>query len=512
MRFMKKIILMCICCMATFLASAQTPDKNWNFGFHGGATQYRGDLGNDFYKTNVPFYGFGGLSVSRYLGEHLDLNLLATKGEFGSSNGDIRQDVTTATLNLRFHVLGPASFARPYLFIGGGAMLFDKNITITAKQVDYVAPAFGAGLNVKLGQSVMLNIQETFMYTSTDKRDEVVAGSNDAYLMHMVGLTFNFGNKKDADNDDVSDSRDKCPNTPAGVVVNKLGCPLDKDNDGVADFIDTCPDMAGTEALSGCPDKDSDGIADKDDTCPDASGVAALMGCPDKDEDGIADKDDTCPDEKGSIVLKGCPDTDGDSIANGDDKCADTKAGYIVDASGCPFDTDKDGVINEEDPCPDQAGSVSLKGCPDTDADGVADNEDRCPNAKGNIANKGCPEITKADIKKITEIASQIFMETGSDKLKVASLSQLDALTDILKKYEVANLIIEGHTDSRGDDASNMALSQKRTESVKTYLMEKGIMESRLTAVGFGETKPVADNNTSLGRAKNRRVELKTSY
>jgi OmpA-OmpF porin, OOP family len=88
----------------------------------------------------------------------------------------------------------------------------------------------------------------------------------------------------------------------------------------------------------------------------------------------------------------------------------------------------------------------------------------------------------------------------------------LDELALILKKYEMANLVIEGYTDSKGEDAYNMTLSQKRTESVKTYLMGKGLMESRLTATGFGETNPIADNKTTLGRAKNRRVELKTAY
>jgi outer membrane protein OmpA-like peptidoglycan-associated protein len=179
---------------------------------------------------------------------------------------------------------------------------------------------------------------------------------------------------------------------------------------------------------------------------------------------------------------------------------------------GCPIDTDKDGLLDEEDACPDKAGSLALKGCPDTDGDGVSDKDDRCPTVKGTIANKGCPEMAKEDVKKITNIASKIFFETDSDKLKVASLAQLDELALILKKYEAANLQIEGHADSQGADDYNLNLSQKRTESVKSYLMSKGIMESRLTAVGFGESKPVADNNTSLGRAKNRRVELKTSY
>jgi len=358
----------------------------------------------------------------------------------------------------------------------------------------------------------MLNLQETFLYSNADNRDGVEANENDAFLFHTVGLSFNFGKKRDADHDGVSNYRDKCPETPALVVVDKVGCPLDKDGDGVADYLDACPDLAGLKELNGCPDRDGDGIADKDDNCPDVKGLAAYNGCPDTDGDGVIDNLDRCPDVAGFANLKGCPDTDNDGVADLDDKCPNTKAGYKVDATGCTLDNDHDGIVNEEDACPDKAGALVFKGCPDTDGDGVADKDDRCPAVKGTIANKGCPEMAIADVKKITQIASKIFFETNSDKLKVASLVQLDELASILKRYEAANLSIEGHADSQGADDYNLNLSQKRTESVKVYLMGKGIMESRLTAIGYGETRPIADNKTAIGRAKNRRVELKTSY
>jgi outer membrane protein OmpA-like peptidoglycan-associated protein len=305
------------------------------------------------------------------------------------------------------------------------------------------------------------------------------------YLLHSIGFTYNFGKKKDADKDGISDYKDKCPDTPASVAVDKVGCPLDKDADGVADYLDACPDLAGNKELKGCPDKDGDGVADKDDKCPDVAGLVALKGCPDADKDGIADIEDKCP---------------------------ETNPRYKVDVMGCPVDNDQDGIFNEDDTCPELAGTATAMGCPDKDGDGVTDAEDSCPDVAGLLVNKGCPEIAKEDSVKITKIASKIFFETNSDKLKVASQAQLDELVIILKKYENANLTIEGHADSQGADDFNLNLSQKRTESVKTYLMSKGIMESRLTAVGFGESKPIADNNTSEGRAKNRRVELKTSY
>jgi OmpA-OmpF porin, OOP family len=510
---MRKLILISTCFVFALALSGQTIDKKWNVGLHGGFTQYNGDLGNDFYKTNI-VYGIGGISFSRYISEHFDLNMDIFKGTVGYNTADdyFNSDVTTASLNARFNVLGPKSFARPYIFLGGGIMLFDKELDISDEKIDYIAPSFGAGINFKLGPSVMFNINEAFLYTNGDERDGVVGGNNDMFLFHSIGLTFNFGHKDDEDGDGVSDFRDKCPNTPQGVSVDKKGCPLDRDGDGVADYLDACPDNAGEKALSGCPDKDGDGVADKDDECPDVKGLASLNGCPDKDGDGVADKDDRCPDVAGLIALKGCPDEDLDGVADIDDKCPNTKIGYVVDANGCAIDSDNDGLVDEEDECPDLPGSLALKGCPDTDMDGVSDKHDRCPTVKGTIENKGCPEMAVADVKKITQIASRIFFETNSDKLKVASLSQLDELTTILKKYDAANLTIEGHADSQGDDAYNLTLSQKRTEAVKTYLMSKGIMESRLQAIGYGETNPIASNNTADGRAKNRRVVLKTSF
>lgn len=538
---MKKLLLLTICFALSLGLYAQTIDKNWNIGLHGGISQYKGDLGNDFYKTDMALYGLGGISASRFITNHFDINLLITKGVIGYNRpaGNFRRNITTSTVNFRFNILGHRSFVLPYIIVGGGFALFDKDLTISEKKVDFIAPSFGGGVNFKLGPSVMLNLQETFMYTTGDSRDGVYANENDMYLFHTIGFTFNFGNKKDADGDGVSDFRDKCPETPSKVAVDNNGCPLDKDGDGVADYLDACPDHAGTVALRGCPDSDGDGIADKDDecpnekgpkelkgcpdrdgdgvadkhdNCPDEKGLVALNGCPDKDGDGVADKDDRCPDAAGALALKGCPDSDNDGVADLDDKCPKTKDGYVVDEFGCPMDNDKDGLVNEEDDCPDQAGVLALQGCPDTDGDGVSDKYDRCPKVKGTMKNKGCPEMAVEDVKKITNIASKIFFETNSENLQVASLAQLDELAIILKKYEAANLTIEGHADSQGEDDYNLTLSQKRTESVKKYLMEKGILEHRLTAIGYGETQPIADNDTELGRAKNRRVVLKTSY
>ena len=201
---------------------------------------------------------------------------------------------------------------------------------------------------------------------------------------------------------------------------------------------------------------------------------------------------------EGKFILNGCP-------------LYATKIPIILDNDLIP-DSDGDGVVNEEDDCPSIKGLAFLKGCPDGDGDGIADKDDKCPAVAGIKANNGCPEIPKEIVTQITKIASKIFFETGSDKLKSGSKTQLDDLADILSKYPEAKLSVEGHTDNTGNPEKNVQLSQKRCESVKNYLVSKGIDANRLSATGYGDTKPIADNKTADGRAKNRRVELKTQY
>ncbi|MES2514590.1 MAG: OmpA family protein [Bacteroidota bacterium] len=493
---MKKIVLLCAGLLIACITKSQTEDRKWNIGLHGGITQYNGDRGQGFYATDQATYGFASVSASRFLGKHFDLSLFLTRGEVGNNeprtawspavdNPRFLTRLNTANLVLRYNILSSRYILRPYLYAGVGGIMHEDYQTVNDERYDYALPSAGGGLNIRLSPVVSLQLQESFMYTTADDIDFEVNEFNDGYLYHTIGLTFNLGKKKDADKDGVSDKDDKCPDTPTGVMVDKKGCPIDKDGDGVADYNDNCPDVAGVSSLKGCPDKDMDGIADKDDRCPEVFGTVEFKGCPDSDKDGVADIDDKCP---GTI------------------------ASYKVDATGCPMDNDKDGLVNEEDLCPDLAGPLAFKGCPDTDGDGVSDLTDRCPKVKGTMENKGCPEIAKEDVRRITLIASKIFFETNSDKLKLTSHAQLDDLAAILSRYEGANLTIEGHTDNVGEDAYNMDLSQRRTESVRAYLISKGVSSARLTAIGYGETRPVGDNKKASGKAQNRRVELKTSY
>jgi outer membrane protein OmpA-like peptidoglycan-associated protein len=178
-------------------------------------------------------------------------------------------------------------------------------------------------------------------------------------------------------------------------------------------------------------------------------------------------------------------DSDGDGVSDKFDVCPKTPEGYRVDDDGCPLDDDKDGVINEEDKCPNLAGLPEFGGCPELRADLIE---------RFNLAAKG------------------IYFETAQDVIKTESYTTLDTLVMILNENPNLRVVVEGHTDNQGDAAANLNLSQKRANAVKRYLVEKGIATARLTPVGYGETKPVADNGTADGRALNRRVNFVISY
>jgi large repetitive protein len=212
----------------------------------------------------------------------------------------------------------------------------------------------------------------------------------------------------------------------------------------VLDTADACRDVA----------EDKDGFEDAD-GCPD----------PDNDKDGVLDVNDTCPDVP--------EDTDG-----------------FEDADGCPDpDNDKDGLLDPDDACPEQP----------EDKDFFED-EDGCPE-------EGAPRV-KLTCEKI-EIKDRVYFDTNSDRIQERSFGLLDEVATVLKTATyIKKLRVEGHTDSVGADKKNLDLSKRRAASVRKYLTEHGIEDTRLDSEGFGEQKPIADNKTNEGRAENRRVEF----
>ena len=216
---------------------------------------------------------------------------------------------------------------------------------------------------------------------------------------------------------------------------------------------------------------------------------------------------DGCPDE--------IPDTDGDGINDIKDGCIRQPEDFdgFEDEDGCPdLDNDGDKVIDSADNCPNVKGPIENRGCPDTDrdGDGVVDRLDNCPDVAGTAKNQGCKKkqlviLTSTQIK----ILDKVYFRTNKAKLQRRSRRLLNNVAAVIIAHaEIAMVRIEGHTDDKGDDAANKELSQKRAEAVVAYLVDKGVAEDRLKAVGFGEENPIEDNKTRKGRSANRRVEF----
>jgi OOP family OmpA-OmpF porin len=209
---------------------------------------------------------------------------------------------------------------------------------------------------------------------------------------------------------------------------------------------------------------------------------------------------------KGSLVI----DSDLDGVCDSLDKCPSTPG--LASYHGCPStDSDGDGIADDKDKCPSQAGILANEGCPvaDSDGDGINDFEDKCPFVAGGYATQGCPVVTNNLQDTINRLAGAVFFITGEALLTKEAKQALNDLAQLLSANALVLITIEGHTDNSGNTAANQFLSLARAEAVKAYLVTKGIKDSRLSANGFGNTRPVASNRTKEGRAANRRVEIK---
>lgn len=298
-----------------------------------------------------------------------------------------------------------------------------------------------------------------------------VGSGNNAF---ELGLIYYFGKKK-------AKAKKKMPEEP-----------LDSDGDGILDEEDLCPEVPGLLDYQGCPepakkelpilnDYDKDGITDDNDLCPYEAGLARYQGCNDRDEDSIWDHLDACPLLPGKVENYGCP----------------------VKIDG--IDSDNDGIPDRVDKCIYIKGLAEFDGCPDTDEDGISDLKDECPYIKGTHERHGCPEVVSD--KSIS--VDLVEFDTDEDIVKKQYYPLLDRVAFHLKNNPKMYLILEGHTDNEGNHLYNYNLSQRRTAAVKHYLMRRGVSMEQLETHFFGETKPREANASNIGKARNRRVELR---
>jgi len=437
------------------------------------------------FETSNDIGFIGGATVGRLFESGLRLELEArysqndfdevsnAAGDSNNADGDINSIAIMANGWFDFNAAGAL---HPYIGGGiGGARVEVRDFSAQGTggggfTDDDVVLAYqgGAGINFDITDRTTIDLGYRYFATE-DPGYNTSGGEFDfEYEQHVALLSLRYvfapTGRTDSDGDGVPDVLDKCPNTPAGAPVDSNGCPLDSDGDGVPDYQDKCPNTA-----AGVP-----------------------------------------------VGSDGCPlDADGDGVPDNLDECPNTPAGAPVDAKGCPLDSDGDGVPDYLDDCPNTpAGAVvNAKGCPtvvDSDGDGVPDDRDQCPDTPPGVpvTSTGCAADQVA-------ILEGVKFEYDSAKLTLNAEKILDEVAQTLKDSPGFRIELSGHTDSKGADDYNQRLSQSRAESARRYLVNKGIDPSRIEAVGYGESRPIAPNadpdgsDNPEGRAKNRRTEFK---
>ena len=221
--------------------------------------------------------------------------------------------------------------------------------------------------------------------------------------------------------------------------------------------------------------------------------ICALYPNSDSDNDGVTDKNDHCPGTPAGIAVDehGCPlDRDNDGVPDHQDLCPGTRPGTEVNQQGCP-DSDGDGVADNVDECPGtpEGAQVDDKGCPiNSDGDKVPDGIDQCPNTPMGVPvdKVGCPLNVGDKLGEVHFAFDKSALRDNARQQLVALANQYKSQYRSLEPAERPMLKIVGYTDITGPEAYNEGLCLRRANSVKDFLIEQGIANSKLKTVSGG--------------------------
>jgi outer membrane protein OmpA-like peptidoglycan-associated protein len=313
-----------------------------------------------------------------------------------------------------------------------------------------------------------------------------------------AGLTFSGValSLYDSDKDGISDKIDHEPDTPKGYPVDKWGVTLDTDRDGVPDAVDKEPNTqkgARADRFGVSIDSDGDGVPDGIDREPNTLRGAVV------DQYGV------------SI------DSDGDGVPDGLDKELNTPKGALVDKYGVSMDSDHDGVPDGLDKEPNTVSGAIVDRfgvALDSDGDGVPDGLDLEPNTPRGVPVDNLGRALKEQEKILVQEGfirlNKVYFDLGKATLTVESYDALNGVAELLIKYPMLKIEIQGHTDNSGSREKNLALSQERAQTVLDYILkhEPELKRENFTVVGYGPDKPIAPNVTPEDKKLNRRVEF----
>lgn len=371
----------------------------------------------------------------------------------------------------------------PFVYAGIGLLHHDVSDVPEAADKDAEVDGWnpvvplGVGIQYHLDEYLSFDLHGGYNMIMSDDVNPVYDDTDDAYMNILAGLRIHRGNpNKDTDGDGITDRDER-----------KIGTDPknpDTDGDGLSDGDEYYKHMTDPKN----PDTDGEGLTDGEEINVHKTNPLKA----DSDGDGLSDGDEV----KTYTTDPLNPDTDGDGLSDGDE---------LNTTSTDPKRPDSDG-----DGLSDGAEVNTHKTNPldrDTDKGSIDDGTE--------VSRNDNPLNPEDDVEKlvVTEVGQAITLEgivfeTAKADIKPESEVILMKAYNTLKFNPELEVQIQGHTDNKGKKAYNERLSQQRAESVKAWLVAKGIDGARITTKGFGMEKPIATNDTEEGRQQNRRIDF----